>query len=209
MKLKDVMIKWIEEHDLSIIAEVGVFKSLLLQLVLEGAGDKIKEYWAIDPWRIVGLKYGTKLGYLIQEDWDNLYKYACCQMQRFKQLKVLRLLSEDAARLFPDEYFDFVLIDADHNYYAVRDDIIAWYPKVKIGGFLAGHDFAFLRGVTYAVRDCFGITEGIEENGRIWLKVRDEMPVSLKTDSKTRDSQRCIGMKGMDEWLKEINGRKK
>ncbi|HEC66979.1 MAG TPA: class I SAM-dependent methyltransferase [bacterium] len=173
MKLRDVMIGWIKNDDVKIIAEVGVFKSLLMQMVLEETRDLVYEYWAIDPWKVVGLKYGKKLGYLTWQDWQDLYKHACSNMQKFQALKVLRMLSTDAARIFPDEYFDLVFIDADHSYHAVRDDIIAWYPKVKTGGILAGHDMEWLKGVTLAVKDCFGITEGIEENRRIWLKVKD------------------------------------
>ncbi len=47
-----------------------------------------------------------------------------------------------AAKNIPNEYFDFVYIDADHSYESVKSDIIAWFPKVKKGGFLAGHDWA-------------------------------------------------------------------
>ena len=40
------------------------------------------------------------------------------------------------------EAFDFVFIDADHSYEAVRADILAYRPLVKRGGILAGHDYA-------------------------------------------------------------------
>jgi predicted O-methyltransferase YrrM len=36
--------------------------------------------------------------------------------------------------------FDFVFIDADHSYEAVKRDITLWRPKVKPGGWLCGHD---------------------------------------------------------------------
>ena len=38
-----------------------------------------------------------------------------------------------------------VFIDADHTYEAVRGDLTAWWPLVRPGGFLAGHDYGEYR----------------------------------------------------------------
>lgn len=40
----------------------------------------------------------------------------------------------------PDGSLDFVYIDGNHSEEYVRQDIRLWWPKVKIGGMLAGHD---------------------------------------------------------------------
>jgi hypothetical protein len=50
--------------------------------------------------------------------------------------------SQDVVDEFPDDYFDWVYIDACHQYEGVSGDLQSYYPKVKIGGVLAGHDFA-------------------------------------------------------------------
>ena len=83
-------------------------------------------------------------------------------MPFFKQLKVLRLESKDAADLFtlkyfPDGYFDMVYIDASHFYADVKRDIELWLPKVKKGKFMGGHDYADGRfaGVKKAVNEVF------------------------------------------------------
>ncbi len=55
-------------------------------------------------------------------------------------ITTLRSDSVDAAKLFPDGYFDVIFIDADHRYNHVKDDITAWMKKVKPGGILCGHD---------------------------------------------------------------------
>lgn len=57
------------------------------------------------------------------------------------RLTVLRMDTADAAAEFEDRMFDFVFVDAEHTYDGVRDDIRAWWPKVKPGGALCGHDY--------------------------------------------------------------------
>ena len=52
-----------------------------------------------------------------------------------------RMSSLDAANLFKDESLDFVYLDANHALPAIRADIAAWWPKVKVGGLFCGHDF--------------------------------------------------------------------
>lgn len=42
---------------------------------------------------------------------------------------------------YDDRSLDFVFIDAGHSYENVKEDITSWFPKIKIGGFIAGHDY--------------------------------------------------------------------
>ena len=48
--------------------------------------------------------------------------------------------SLDAAKKI-GEQLDFVYIDGLHDYKSVMDDIAAWYPLVRKGGVVGGHDF--------------------------------------------------------------------
>jgi hypothetical protein len=52
-----------------------------------------------------------------------------------------------------DGELDFVYLDADHTYEAVKADIAAWWPKVRVGGTLGGHDYIGIErfGVTFGV----------------------------------------------------------
>lgn len=67
--------------------------------------------------------------------------------------------SEQAAHIFENNSLDFVYIDASHDYESVKQDLQAWYPKLKIGGTIGGHDYEW-GGVKQAV------DEFANENGK-------------------------------------------
>ena len=54
--------------------------------------------------------------------------------------EVIKDYTTNAAKVLPDEYLDFVFIDADHTSEGVLRDIEDWEPKVKKGGYVMGHD---------------------------------------------------------------------
>jgi len=47
------------------------------------------------------------------------------------------------ARNYPDEYFAFVYVDARHDYLGVLHDLQSWWPKLRQGGIMAGHDYTW------------------------------------------------------------------
>jgi GT2 family glycosyltransferase len=67
-----------------------------------------------------------------------------------RRVTVCRAFSVRAAALVPDESVDFVYIDAIHTKTAVLEDMYTWWPKVKPGGWLCGHDY-HMSGVIDAV----------------------------------------------------------
>jgi len=68
----------------------------------------------------------------------------------------IKSTSLEAAKLVPDSSLDFCFIDASHDYDNVIADIKAWFPKVKLGGVIAGHDYPEWEGVKKAVDEFFG-----------------------------------------------------
>lgn len=64
--------------------------------------------------------------------------------------KLIKASSVEAAKILPDDAFDFVFIDADHSMKAVLQDLDNYWPKLKSGGIMAGHDSS-LFSVNFAV----------------------------------------------------------
>jgi len=85
-----------------------------------------------------------------------LYKYK-------DKIVFIKKLSEDAVNDVPE--LDFCYIDANHSYDYVKKDIELYYPKIKQGGFIGGHDFHISAlGVVRAVLE-FVDKEGLELEG--------------------------------------------
>jgi len=56
-------------------------------------------------------------------------------------VNIIQSDSVSAASNYEDNSLDFVFLDAAHTKSAVFRDLEAWYPKVKVGGTIAGHDY--------------------------------------------------------------------
>jgi len=63
------------------------------------------------------------------------------RMAKFSNVTTIVEPSIQAAIHFADESLDFVYIDAMHDYENVKADILAWFPKVRLNGFITGHDY--------------------------------------------------------------------
>jgi predicted O-methyltransferase YrrM len=83
--------------------------------------------------------------------------------------------SAKVAATFPDESFDFVYLDDDHDYAGISRSIEAWYPKVKWGGILGGHDYPNEPAVPQAVGELIarsGLYLCVSENDWWVVKAR-------------------------------------
>lgn len=114
----------------------------------------------VDLWTTEGNDYYfSKRPGQVEYGYEQIYK----KYNHKDNVRLIKKRSVDASKLFEDEYFDWVYIDADHAYEAVKEDIIHWLPKLKTGGVISGHDFDpdpndvnfKMYGVEKAVREFF------------------------------------------------------
>ena len=61
--------------------------------------------------------------------------------QSFTNIQIVVGKSEDKFNEFKDEQFDFIFIDGMHDYESVKRDIINYFPKLKMNGKMAFHDY--------------------------------------------------------------------
>jgi hypothetical protein len=82
---------------------------------------------------------------------------------------MLQATSVAASRRFTDKSVAAVFIDARHTLECCREDIAAWLPKVRPGGWLAGHDYSdAFPGVKQAANEAFGWAN-LEVRGSVWI----------------------------------------
>lgn len=141
-----------EFHDFSHRAQLGGF---LNDLGLTGEGVEIGTLYGayaqdilkswrgrihcVDPWmnqaESVYFDGANKL------NMDHVFEQAKSNLQGYGRATLHRMMSLNAVGRFEDGSLDFVYLDGNHGIDSVRADIAAWWPKVKIGGIVSGHDF--------------------------------------------------------------------
>lgn len=73
--------------------------------------------------------------------------------------------------------FDIIFIDALHDYESVKQDIALWWPHVRVGGMLCGHDFNHRwPGCERAVAEAFNLMHIGVASDSVWfiLKQHEE-----------------------------------
>lgn len=94
--------------------------------------------YCIDPWQS-GYCEGDPAS---DGDREADYRQAVASVAPFgSRCVIIRQESVTASRLFRDQQLDFVYIDGNHDPTYFREDLRVWWPKVRNGGILAGHDF--------------------------------------------------------------------
>lgn len=114
-----------------------------------------------------------------KESHEETFKKAKEKLSIYDNIKWIRKYSWDAIEDIEDD-LDFVYIDGDHRYDTVIKDISLYYPKIKTGGLICGHD-AGHKQVNNAVKDYF-IDVKIQRIGPDWWCIKDNFNIFLIRD---------------------------
>lgn len=145
-------------------AEIGVWRAILSRELLEAR--PLLSLWLVDPYKtgVPGTDWaqsGSVMPAFPQEKYDEARKRALeVTLPWRERTTFIYEPSVLAARHVPDGSLDFAFIDGDHSYRGVCDDILAWLPKVRPGGWIGGHDW------------------GKPQRGEVERAVRDTLPGS-------------------------------
>jgi len=120
-------------------AEIGTFTGEFSKQIVEVWGGTL---YMIDVWRPLGDEYIDASNHANNPE---CYSKTIENITGYEDRAIMiRASSEIASEIFSDQSLDFVYIDANHAYDSVVQDIELWYPKVKKGGYLCGHDYLSL-----------------------------------------------------------------
>lgn len=142
-------------------AEIGVLKGATARRVL--AERPLCTHIMVDPWTAPEEDSRWKKApgltqHKSQEEFDRCYATVKALADSYgERAVVMREYSVEAAEKINDGSLDYVFIDAEHTYEGVMEDVNAWLPKVKKGGWIGGHDYDNGRfvGVKRAVDELF------------------------------------------------------
>jgi len=121
-------------------AEIGVKLGMYSDELLSNWHGE--ELVSIDPWLSADPDEYVDRSNVSQEEFDSYYEQTRERLSRHgSRSTIWRMTSVEAAARVPAKSFDFVYIDARHDYVSVKEDLEAWCAKVRPGGILAGHDY--------------------------------------------------------------------
>lgn len=125
MNYRDVLCKIIPK-DCRLGAEIGVHKGTTSEVLLKTFPNLT--LWMVDPWG----EWNSSINEHTRESQSDARLEACRRTSPFSDRAVITPSpSLVAAGIAPDD-FDFVFIDAEHDYVSVSADLEAWWPKTKL-----------------------------------------------------------------------------
>ncbi len=167
------LVEFVRKHGHVYGAELGVQKGINLKYLINAIPHL--HMIGVDIWADKSVRWdGTKSEDLVHqaenvnsEFYKDLVNFA---NDNHPRVVLYRHFTNYAHKFVEDNSLDFIFIDAGHEYEDVLEDIHYWYPKLKPGGHIMGHDINQPQ-VRKAVNEKLG--EGtwlLAKKQKIWYK---------------------------------------
>jgi len=129
----------LEREGMMFGVELGVQRGLYSRKILR-QWPSCREYHLVDLW--APQENYADLANFDQAQQDNLHDVTIENTKEWKdKIHICRNFTTVCVENMPDGYFDFVYVDARHDFKGVYEDVRAWWPKLRVGGIMAGHDY--------------------------------------------------------------------
>jgi len=130
--------------------EIGTWKGVNAEIMLKCLN--IRKLYCIDEYKDYTEKRGDK--FVLKNMVEKHQEIAHKRLKKYgDRVKFIRANSLRAVMSIPSN-LDFIYIDGNHSYDFVKKDIELYYPLVKEGGVIGGHDFsAGFMGVSRAAME--------------------------------------------------------
>jgi hypothetical protein len=129
------------KYNMKKFCEVGVWRGSNSEKMMEAKPDTLI---CVDIWKN-----------------EKCYLQAKNKLDKYKEIKLIKKYSVEASMSFVDNFFDYIYIDSAHDYISVKNDINAWWPKIKIGGIFGFHDYCL--GATRYDKLEYGVIRTVNE----------------------------------------------
>ena len=163
--------------------EIGTEKGFHARMIYETLNPS--KLYLVDPWEIGADKNSnTHYNFSVSDDKGGTKKMSTAHSTDFMFENLKTHFKEEGERVifkkgfsydmvneFPDDYFDYIYIDATHLYDSVKADLNDYLPKLKAGGLMCGHDYT--ANPDFSVIPA--VDEFIEENNFKWLSINLEL----------------------------------
>lgn len=138
--------------DTMTMIEIGSYTGESTKIFIDSG--KFNKIYCVDSWTDdVNTWYLSNCSFEIIEQYfdNNIMSNYSDIVTKFKNYSYL------VSDQFENESIDFIYIDGSHDYQIVKQDITMYLPKVKNGGYIAGHDYInSFPDVIKAVNEIFG-----------------------------------------------------
>ena len=130
---------FLEKYRFKSGVEVGVKQGVYSRTILH-QWKSCQSYKLVDLWaHQENYKDGANVD---QETQNKFFEETKATLKEYDPItEYYRMYSNEAARIIEKESLDFAFIDARHDYCGVKEDLEAYWPLVKPGAIMAGHDY--------------------------------------------------------------------
>jgi hypothetical protein len=157
-KYRDELGTILEKLRFTVGAELGVQQGFFAETTLK-QWKSAKTYVLVDLWaHQANYADSANVNNEIQnKNYDMTKRRMAPFMANGMKVLICRNFTHTCVKNYPDQYFDYIYVDARHDFKGVYMDLVDWWPKLKTNGIFAGHDY-----VTQ--------NEGPQQTGQDWTK---------------------------------------